>query len=155
MHAKLLQSCLSLCDLMDCSQLGSSVHRDFSGRKTGVCCHFLLRGNLPSDQTCISYVSALAGRLFTISATPVGSVQSLSHVQVSATPWDAACQASLSITNTRNLLKLMSIESVIPSNHLIPFSSCLQTFPASGSFPMNCLHQMAKVLEFQFQHQFF
>ena len=46
-------------------------------------------------------------------------VQSLSHVQLFATPWTAARQASLSITNSRNLLKLMSIESVMPSNHLI------------------------------------
>ena len=47
------------------------------------------------------------------------SVQSLSHVQLFATPQTAACQASLSITNSRSLLKLMSIESVMPSNHLI------------------------------------
>ena len=47
------------------------------------------------------------------------SVQSLSHVQLFATPWTAACQASLSITNAQSLLKLMSIESVMPSNHLI------------------------------------
>ena len=44
------------------------------------------------------------------------SVQLLSHVQLSATPWAAAFQASLSITNSRSLLKLMSIDSVIPSN---------------------------------------
>ena len=48
-----------------------------------------------------------------------GSVQSLSHVWLFATPWTAACQASLSITNYRSLLKLMSIKSVMPSNHLI------------------------------------
>ena len=47
------------------------------------------------------------------------SIQSLSRVCLSVTPWTAACQASLSITNSRSLLKLMSIESVIPSNHLI------------------------------------
>ena len=47
------------------------------------------------------------------------SVQSLSHVQLFVTPWIAACQASLSITNTRNSLKLTSIESVMPSSHLI------------------------------------
>ena len=45
--------------------------------------------------------------------------QSLSHVQLFATPWTAACQASLSITNSRSLPKLVSTESVIPSNHLI------------------------------------
>ena len=47
------------------------------------------------------------------------SVQLLSHVRLFATPWTAACQASLSITNSLSLLKLMPIESVIPSNHLI------------------------------------
>ena len=46
-------------------------------------------------------------------------VQSLSHVQLFATPWNAAHQASLSITNSRSLLKLISIKSVMPSNHLI------------------------------------
>ena len=47
------------------------------------------------------------------------SVQLLSHVQLFVTPWTAACQASLSITNSWSLLKLMSVESVMPSNHLI------------------------------------
>ena len=47
------------------------------------------------------------------------SVQSLSRVQLFATPWTAACQASLSITNSRNLLKLMSLTLVMSSNHLI------------------------------------
>ena len=52
-------------------------------------------------------------------------------------PWTAAGQASLSITNSQSLLKLISIESVLPSNissSVIPFSSCLQSFPASGFF---------------------
>ena len=44
---------------------------------------------------------------------------SLSHVQLFATPWTVACQASLSIINSQSLLKLMSIKSVMPSNHLI------------------------------------
>ena len=47
------------------------------------------------------------------------SVQSLNCVWLFVAPWTAACQASLSITNSQGLLKLMSIESVIPSNHLI------------------------------------
>ena len=66
------------------------------------------------------------------------SVQSLSHVRLFATPWIAARQASLSIINSQSLLKLMSIELVMPSNHLIlchPFS-CPQSLPASRSFPM-------------------
>ena len=69
--------------------------------------------------------------------TQFSPVQSLSHVRLFATPWIAVCQASLSITNCRSLFKLMSIELVMPSSHLIlcvPFSSCIQSFPASGSF---------------------
>ena len=49
----------------------------------------------------------------------ISSVQSLSRVQLLVTPWTVARQASLSITNSWSLLKLMSIESVMPSNHLI------------------------------------
>ena len=68
------------------------------------------------------------------------SVQSLSCVRLFANPWTAARQASLFITNSWSLLKLMSVASMMPSNHLIlclPFSFCLQSFPASGSFPMS------------------
>ena len=61
-------------------------------------------------------VSCIAGRFFTES---VNSVQSLSHVLLFATPWTAARQASLPITSSQSLLKLMSIEFVMPSNHLI------------------------------------
>ena len=53
------------------------------------------------------------------------SVQSFGHVQLFATPWTAARQASLPITNSQSLLKLMSIESVMPSNHLILCGSLL------------------------------
>ena len=62
------------------------------------------------------------------------SVQSLSCVQLFATSWTAARQASLSITNSRSLPKLMFISSSV-----VPCSSCLQSFPASGSFQMSQL----------------
>ena len=70
------------------------------------------------------------------------SVQLLSRVLLFATPCIAAHQASLSITNSQSPPKPMSIESNMPSNHLIlcrPFSSCPQSFPASGSSPMSQL----------------
>ena len=51
--------------------------------------------------------------------TVFSSVQSLSHVRLFTTPWTAACQASLPITNSQSLLKLMSIELVMPSSHVI------------------------------------
>ena len=57
--------------------------------------------------------------------SPFSSVQSLSRVWLFVTPWIVAHQASLSITNSRSSLKLMSIESVMPSNHLILFCSRL------------------------------
>ena len=70
------------------------------------------------------------------------SVQSLSHVWLFATPWITAHQASLSITNSWGLPKLMSIELVMHPNissSVVPFSSCPQSLPASGSFPMSQL----------------
>ena len=69
----------------------------------------------------------------------VSSVQSLSCVWLFVTPWIAACQTSLSITNSQSLLKLMSIELVMPSisSSVVRFFSCLQSFPASGYFQMS------------------
>ena len=70
----------------------------------------------------------------------VVAVQSLGRGQFFATPWTAACQASLFFTVSWRLLKLVSAESVMPSNHLILchlLLLCLQSFPASGSFPVS------------------
>ena len=67
----------------------------------------------------------------------VQSVQSLSHVQFFATLWTAARQASLSITNSQSLLKFISIELVMPSNHLVlchPFFLLLSIFPSIRVF---------------------
>ena len=84
----------------------------------------------------------------------IGSVQSLSHVQLFVTLWTAARQASLSITNSQSLFKLMSVESVMPSNHLIlccPLLFLLSIFPASGSFSRSQFFaSLARVLEFSF-----
>ena len=71
-----------------------------------------------------------------ICSVMLSSVQSLSRVWLFVTPWTAAYQASLSITNSQSLLKLMSIESVMPSSYLI---LCRPLLPASGSFPMSQL----------------
>ena len=68
------------------------------------------------------------------------SVQLLSHVQLFVIPWTAAHQASLVITNSQSLLKLMSISQWCHptiSSSVIPFSSYIQSFPASGSFPVS------------------
>ena len=72
----------------------------------------------------------------------LSSVQSLSRVWLFATPWIAARQASLSITNSRSLLKLTSIELVMPSNHLILYCPLLllpSIFPSFGYFPVSQL----------------
>ena len=85
----------------------------------------------------------------------ISSVQSLSHVQLFATPWTAAHPTSLSITNSQSLLKLMSIELVMPSNHIIfccPLLLLPSVFPSIRVFS---LYEVAKVLEFQLQRQFF
>ena len=84
------------------------------------------------------------------------SVQSPNHVRLIATPWIAAHQASLSVTNSQSLLKLMSIELVMPSNHLI--LCCPLLLPPSIFPSIRVLHpsyQVAKILEFQLQHQSF
>ena len=79
-------------------------------------------------------------QLIILIALHTNSVQfSFSVMSDSATPWTVACQAFLSVTNSQSLLKLMSIESVISSSShpVIPFSSCPQSFSASGFFPMS------------------
>ena len=94
-----------------------------------------------------------------VPSVQLSSVQSLSRLWLFETPWTAACQASLSITNSRSPPKPMSIESVMPSNHLILCHSLLlllSIFPSIRVFQwVNSSHQVAKVLEFQLQHQSF
>ena len=132
------QSCPTLCNTMDYSPPGSSVHGIFQASILEWVAISSFRGSSrPRDQTCISGVSCIAGRFFT--AEPQGkprkfwyspiilnsflqfsSFQLLSHVRLFATPWITARQASLSITNFLSSLKAMSIQSVMPSNHLSP-----------------------------------
>ena len=94
------------------------------------------------------------------SSVQFSSVHPLSHVWLFVTPWAAACQASLSITNSRSPPKLMSIESVMPSQPSHPLLSpslpALNPSQDQGLFKwISSSHQVAKVLEFQLQHQTF
>ena len=93
------------------------------------------------------------------SETFISSVQSLSCVQIFATPWIAARQASLSITISRTSLRLKSIESVMPSSHLILglHLLLLPLIPPSISLFqwVRSLHEVSKVLEFQPYHHSF
>ena len=123
-----------------------------------ILCHPLLI--LPSIFPIIrvfSSESALCIRWLKYWSCGISSVQLLSCVWLFATPWTVAWQASLFITTSWSLLKFMSIESVVPSNHLIfchPLTSCLQSFQHQGLFKwVRSLHQMAKELKFQLQHQ--
>ena len=92
--------------------------------------------------TTASYITAYVFLPLIQSVMSFSSVQSLSHVQLFATPRTTAHQASLSITNSQNPPKPMSIESVMHptiSSSVVPFASCPQSFPASGSFQMSQL----------------
>ena len=109
-----------VCLVTQCSlTLWSQGQESIPTKNTGAGYHFLIQGTSQTqNQTCIS---CMTGELFTVE--PFSSVQSLSHVQL------FACQASLSITNSRSSPKLMSIESVMPSNHLILFHPLLLLSP--------------------------
>ena len=74
----------------------------------------------PTNQAIFSKLVKHVKRLLWLFQVQLSSVQSLSHVWLFATPWTAVRQVSLSITNTWSLIKLMSIESVMSYNHLIP-----------------------------------
>ena len=80
-------------------------------------------------------ISLIAYKVITLRISQFSSVQSLSHVWLFLTSWTEACQASLSITNSQNLFKLMSIESVMPSIQpsVVPFSSHRQSLPVLSS----------------------
>ena len=108
------------------------------------------------------HLSAPLRRGLTIPAalrSMLSSVQSLSHVWLFATPWTAARQASLSITNSRSLPKLMSIEFVMTSNHLILCHPLLlpSIFPSIRVFSNESALRIRwpKYWEFQVQHQSF
>ena len=113
------QSCPTLFDPMDCNPPGSSIHGILQARILKCVAMPSYRGSSPPRVgTHISCISCIADRFF-YPLFSSGSVQSLSRVWLFTTPWTAARQASLSITNSQSLLKLMSIKSVMPSNHLI------------------------------------
>ena len=91
-------------------------------------CH--LWGHTESDMTEVTYQQQ----------QPLSSVKLLSHIQLFVTPWAAAFQVSLSITHSQILLKLMSIKSVMPSNHLMvccPLLFLPSIFPSIRSFTMS------------------
>ena len=114
------QSCLTLCNPMNYSPAGFSFHETLQARILEWVAISFSRGSSQPRHWTLG--SCIADRFFTIWATrkaPFSSVQSLSCVQLFMTSWVAGRQASLSINNSQSLLKFMSIELVMPSNHLI------------------------------------
>ena len=142
---------------MDCNPPGSSVHEISQARILEWVAISVSRWSFwPIDQTCIS---CLAGGFLT--TEPVGMrcfspVQfSCSVMSDSVTPWTAARQVSLSITNSWSLLKLTSVESVMPSKHFILCSPLLLLPSIFPSIRVFSNESVAKVLELQLQHQSF
>ena len=105
---------------------------------------------LPSHSYCL-----LSPQCCWFQVSPLVHFNLIAQSWLTVTPQTAECWASLSISNSQSWLKLMSIQSVIPTTHLIlcsPFSSCLQFFQHQGLFQwISSSHQVAKVLEFQLQ----
>ena len=145
--AKSLQSCLTLWDAMDCSPPGSFVHGDSPGKNTGVSCPALLQGVFPiQGSNLISYVSYI-GRLTLYHS--VQSVQSLSHVQLFATPWIAARQASLSPTPRVYSYLCPSSGDAIQPSHPLSSPSPPASDPSQHQSLFQCVnssHEVAKVL---------
>ena len=102
------------------------------------------------------FCAAWSSPILFYSAAQFSPVQSLSRVWLFATPWITAQQASLSITNSWSLLKLTSIESVMPSSHLILCRPLLLLPPIPPSIRVfsneSSSNEVAKVLKFQLQH---
>ena len=96
-----------------------SIHGVANGR---IICRIFLPGKSHGHRSLVDYSSwghKESDMTELLSIYMFSSVQSLSHIRLFATPWSAERQASLSIINSRSLPKLMSIESVTPSSHLI------------------------------------
>ena len=105
-------------------------------------CSINVRGRKGTVTSLITLRSGDSKTLIELINLRFSSVQSLSHVWIFVTPWTATRQASLSNTNSRSLPKLMSIEPVMPSNHLIsccPLLLLSSIFLSIKSFPMSQL----------------
>ena len=122
------QSCPALCDPMNCSMPGLPVHHHLP-EFTQTHIHRVRDAIQPSHPQLSPSPPAPNPSQ---NQTGISSVQSLSRVRLFATPWTAACQASLFITHSQSLLKLMSIESVMLSNYLI---LCCPLLLPSSIFP--------------------
>ena len=124
------------------SQESCNTQKKLLGREIQV----LTQEAVTVDEICASKfrrpwgVQKVKGQSLMVSDLPLSSVQSLSHVQLFATPWTAARQASCPLPSPRacsNSCPLGQWCHPTISSSVVPFSSCLQSFPASGSFPVS------------------
>ena len=131
-------SCVRLFETLWTVACQPPLSMGFSRQNTGVCCHSLVQEIFSAQEPTPRPLHLLHWKINSLPLVPpqFNSVQSLSHVRLSVSPWTAARQASLSITNSRSLTKLMSIESVMPCNHLIlcPLLLPLSIFPSIRIF---------------------
>jgi len=148
-ESEVAQLCLTLCDPMDCSLPDSSINGIFKARiLVWIAISFSRRSSQPRDWTWVSHI---VGRHFTISVQ-FSVTQSWLFFE---TPWIAACQASMSITNSRSSLKLMSIKSVMQYSHLIQPSHLLSSpsppapNPSQHQNLFQWVNSSHEVLEFQ------
>jgi len=121
---------------------GQKIRIDISPKKTHKWPNKHIKRCSPSSVLREMWIKTTVRYCLTFTQRAISSVQSLSRVRLSATTRTAAPQASLSITNSRSLPKLMSITwwcHPTTSSSVVPFSSCLQSFPTSGSFQMSQL----------------
>ena len=142
------------------------------GKNTGVCSHslhqriFQTQGSNLGCLHCrqilyhLNHLSEALSNLFPFREEAVAVVQLLSLIQLFATPWTAAHQTSLSFTISQSLLKLTSIELVVPSSHLVlchPLLLLSSIFPSIRVFfqLLGSSHQETKVLQLQLLHQSF
>ena len=148
------QSCSTLCNPMDCSTSGFlSITNSQSLLKLMSIELVMSSKHLILCRPFSSHLQSFTSSQSLLKLMSIESVMPSKHL-ILCCPFSSHLQ---SFTSSQSLLKLMSIESVMPPNissSVVPFS-CLQSFPASGSFPMSSSHQVAKVLEFQLQHQSF
>ena len=114
---------------MDNASIQFPLKKRTSMKQTQITCGYTQLHLVEVRFCCLYFFFSLQ---YCILTYQFSSFQSLSHVPLFVTPWTAAHQASMSITNSRSLLRLMSIESVMPSDHLI---LCLLLFFLSLIFP--------------------
>ena len=141
---------LSLCQFV--LRIEFQVKNHFSSELKGITLVVsTFQGSMPH------FLPVYSPLVFFLQVLIVQSVQLLSGVRLFVTPWTAARQSSLFITNSETLLKLMSIESVMPPNHFILCHPLLINLSQHQSLFqwVSSSHQVAQVLEFQLQHQSF